>query len=38
MKDGAPRGGMDETDEIAPREAVLHQCERPLAVEAPDFV
>jgi hypothetical protein len=33
MKDGPPRGGMDEADEVAPGEAVLHGRERVLAVD-----
>ena len=32
------RGGLDEADEVAPFEAVLHRRDRPLPVEAPDLV
>src|SRR5258708_13292439 len=38
MKDGAPRGGMHEADEGAPREAMLDRGQRALAVNTPDLV
>ena len=38
MKDRAPGGRMDEADEVAPFEPVLHGRQRTLAVEAPHFV
>ena len=37
-KDGAPRGGMDEADEVTPVVAVLHRGRGPLPVETPDLV
>ncbi len=38
MEDGAPGGGMDEADEVAPREAVLDRREGTLAVAAPHLM
>jgi hypothetical protein len=38
MEDRATGTGMDKADEVAPRVAVLHRRERPLAVETPDLV
>lgn len=37
MKDGAPRGGMDEANQVTPLIAMLDGGERALPVEAPDF-
>ena len=36
MEEGASRGGMDEADEVAPGEAVLHEGDRALANRRPD--
>jgi hypothetical protein len=38
VEEGLTRGGLDEANQIAPREAVLDRGDRTLAVEAPDLV
>src|SRR5262245_52515101 len=38
MKDWSPGRWMDEADEVAPREAMLHRSERALPVQTPDLV